>query len=93
MRSVVAALFTIMFAQFALADLPKVNISVLKFGTVNWELDTIKRLELDVQNGFEMEVNGVAGGAASKVAFQAGETDVIVTDWLWVARQRAQGKD
>ena len=93
MRSVVAALFTIMFAQVAWADLPKVNISVLKFGTVNWELDTIKRLELDAQNGFEMEVNGVAGGAAAKVAFQAGETDVIVTDWLWVARQRAQGKD
>ncbi|MGB1752737.1 MAG: ABC transporter substrate-binding protein, partial [Paracoccaceae bacterium] len=57
------------------------------------KLDTIKRLELDAQNGFEMEVNGVAGGAAAKVAFQAGETDVIVTDWLWVARQRAQGKD
>ena len=93
MRSLVAALFTIMFAQVSLADLPKVNISVLKFGTVNWELDTIKRLELDAQNGFEMEVNGVAGGAAAKVAFQAGETDVIVTDWLWVARQRAQGKD
>lgn len=93
MRVLVAAFFTVVFTQFALAELPKVNISVLKFGTVNWELDTIKRLGLDTKNGFELEVNGVAGGAAAKVAFQGGETNVIVTDWLWVARQRAQGKD
>ncbi len=35
----------------------------------------------------------MAGGAAAKVAFQGGEADVIVSDWLWVARQRAAGKD
>lgn len=80
-------------ASAALADMPVVKASVLKFGTVNWELDTIKHYELDKANGFKLEVAGVAGGAAAKVAFQGGEADVIVSDWLWVARQRAAGKD
>ncbi len=77
----------------AFADTPVLRAQVLKFGTVNWELDTIKHHGLDTANGFELEVTGVAGGAAAKVAFQGGATDVIVSDWLWVARQRAAGKD
>ncbi len=69
------------------------RISVLKFGTVKWELDTITHHDLDGRNGFELVVQDVAGGAAAKVAFQGGEADVIVSDWLWVARQRAAGFD
>lgn len=77
----------------AIAETPVLKASVLKFGTVNWELDVIKHNGFDTANGFTLEVDGVAGGSAAKVAFQAGETDVIVSDWLWVARQRAAGKD
>ena len=77
----------------ALAESPVLRASVLKFGTVNWELDTIKHHGLDTANGFTLDVTGVANGSAAKVAFQGGETDVIVSDWLWVARQRAAGKD
>ena len=80
-------------ASAALAEMPTLRAAVLKFGTVNWELDTIKNNKLDEANGFALEVQGMAGGAAAKVAFQGGETDVIVSDWLWVARQRAAGKD
>ena len=80
-------------ASAALAETPTLRAAVLKFGTVNWELDTIKNNKLDEANGFALEVQGMAGGAAAKVAFQGGETDVIVSDWLWVARQRAAGKD
>lgn len=77
----------------ALAETPVLRAQVLKFGTVNWELDTIKHHGFDAANGFELQVTGVAGGSAAQVAFQGGETDVIVSDWLWVARQRAAGKD
>ncbi|MEE3070199.1 MAG: ABC transporter substrate-binding protein, partial [Pseudomonadota bacterium] len=41
----------------------------------------------------KLDVQGVAGGPAAQVAFQGGEADVIVSDWLWVARQRADGHD
>ena len=69
------------------------RIAVLETGTVNWELTTIKENGFDTANGFEMEVMGLAGNPATQVAFQGGEADVIVSDWIWVARQRAAGKD
>lgn len=75
------------------AETPVLRAAVLKFGTVNWELDTIKHNALDTANGFTLQVQGMAGGSAAKVAFQGGEADVIVSDWIWVARQRAAGKD
>jgi len=74
-------------------ELPTVRAAVLKIGTVNWELQTIKRLGLDTQNGFTLEVQGYAGGDASRIAFAGGEADVVVADWIWTARQRADGKD
>lgn len=80
-------------ATAAFAETPTLRAAVLEFGTVNWELDTIKNRKLDEANGFALEVQGMAGGSAAQVAFQGGETDVIVSDWLWVARQRAAGKD
>ena len=92
-----AALAAATIAASALAaaaqDLPQLRAAVLEFGTVNWELDTILHHELDAASGFDLEVQGMAGAAATQVAFQGGETDVIVSDWLWVARQRAAGRD
>jgi NitT/TauT family transport system substrate-binding protein len=34
----------------------------------------------------------VAGNPATQVALAGGEVDAIVSDWLWVAQQRAEGK-
>lgn len=70
-----------------------VRIAVLKFGTVNWELDTIRHNELDKANGFILDVKPVAGSAAAKIAFEGGEADILVSDWIWVARRRAAGAD
>lgn len=70
-----------------------VRIGVLKFGTVSWELDTIKHHQFDAANGIELDVGYFAGEDATNVALLAGEIDVIVTDWLWVSRQRSQGSD
>lgn len=83
----------VLIATAALAETPVLRASVLKFGTVNWELDTITHHGLDTAQGFDLEVQGVAGSSAAQIAFQGGETDVIVSDWLWVARQRAAGRD
>lgn len=80
-------------AQTAVAETPVLKLALFKFGTVNWEVDTIDHYGLDAANGFDMDVQGMAGGPAAQVAFQGGEADVMVSDWLWVARQRAAGKD
>jgi NitT/TauT family transport system substrate-binding protein len=70
-----------------------VRIGVLKFGTVSWELDTIKHHQFDTANGIDLDVAYFAGEDATNVALLAGEIDVIVSDWLWVSRQRSEGGD
>ncbi len=68
-----------------------VKIGVLKFGTVNWTLDVVKTHGLDRAEGVTLEVLPLASKNATSVALQAREVDMIVTDWIWVARQRAEG--
>lgn len=71
----------------------KVRIGVLKFGTVSWELDALKHHKLDAANGIDVDVVYFAGEDATNVAMLAGEIDIIVSDWLWVSRQRSEGGD
>ncbi len=71
----------------------KIKIGVLKFGTVNWELDVIAHHGLDRAEGIELEVLKMANKQATAVAFQGRSVDMIVTDWIWVSRQRAEGAD
>ncbi|NGO50342.1 ABC transporter substrate-binding protein [Allomesorhizobium camelthorni] len=71
----------------------KVRIGVLKFGTVSWELDTLKHHKFDAANGIDLEIVHFAGEDATNVAMLAGEIDIIVSDWLWVSRQRSDGAD
>lgn len=71
----------------------KVKVGLLKYGTVNWELKSMKANGLDAANGIEAAVVPFASGDATKIALQGGEVDVIVSDWLWVSRQRASGQD
>ncbi len=68
-----------------------VRVGVLKFGTVNWEIDTIRHYELDKANGIEIEVLPLAGNEATRIALLAGAVDIIVSDWLFVSRLRAEG--
>lgn len=92
MRKLLAVLAVLFATQVAAAE-KTITVAVLKFGTVNWEMDTIRRAGLDEKNGFSLEVLGLAGGSASKIAFQGGGADAMVSDWIWVARQRAAGRD
>lgn len=70
-----------------------VRVGVLQYGTVNWELDVIKRLGLADKEGVRIEIVPLALKDAANVALQGGAVDVVVNDWIWVARQRAEGRD
>jgi len=92
-----ALIFTL-FAGFgtgasAQAEQPKLTIAAQISGTVNWELQTIISHGFDRANGFELVVIDVAGSPAAQIAFLGGEADAIVSDWIWVARQRAEDRD
>lgn len=82
-----------LYSSAAWAEDAVLRIATQISGTVNWELTTIRDKGFDKANGFTLEVQDVAAGPAAQVALQAGEVDVIVSDWLWVARQRAEGAD
>ena len=92
-RTWLASLLVLAAAAVALpvaaADLPVVRAGVLKFGTVNWELKSMRHHGLDEANGFALEIVPFAGGDATDIALLGGDVDVIVSDWLWVSRQRA----
>ena len=93
MASFAIALAALWNASAAAAEpADTVRVGVLKFGTVNWELSTIARHDLDAQHGFSLDVLELASDQATAVALQAGKVDLIVSDWLWVSRQRSEGK-
>jgi NitT/TauT family transport system substrate-binding protein len=72
-------------------QLGTLKVGVLRFGTVNWELDVIKHHGLDAREGFTLEVQPFGGNDAADVALMGGAVDSIVEDWLWVSRQRTDG--
>ena len=71
----------------------KVRVGVLKFGTVNWVLDVIKEHQLDKKHGVDLQVVPLGSKNATHVAIQGGAADMIVSDWIWVTRQRAEKRD
>ena len=73
-------------------DLPVIRVAVLKIGTVNWELATIKENGFDRKNGFDLEILPFADNGATRIAVEGDSADMAVADWIWVARQRAAGK-
>lgn len=77
----------------ARAEKPTLRVAVQATGTVSWELATMASHGFDAANGFQLQVHEMAGGPATTVAFEGGAADTMVTDWLWVARQRAAGRD
>jgi NitT/TauT family transport system substrate-binding protein len=74
------------------AERPTLTIGVLKFGTATWEMDTIRHNRLDEAAGFTLKLVELASNQATQVALQAKGVDMILSDWLWVARQRASGE-
>lgn len=69
------------------------RIGVLQFGTVSWVMDVIQHHELDESFGIDIDEVELASNQATLVALQAGRVDCVVSDWLWVSRQRASGAD
>lgn len=87
-------------AAFALLPMPawaqhgnvgKLVVGVQESGTVQWEIETIKALGLDKKHGLTLEIRPLADSRAGQIALQAGEVDVILSDFVWVTIQRNEG--
>jgi len=67
------------------------RVAVQKTGTFAWELAVIRAHGLDKQANLSVEVLELASPEAGKIALRAGNADIVVTDWLWVSRERGLG--
>lgn len=84
----------LLFSSYSFATEKKtLRIAVLAFGTVNWELSTLKNQNLLADADFNLEVHPVANPQAGKIALQSGAVDMIISDWIWVSRLRSTGSD
>jgi len=73
------------------ADLPKIRLGILPFGTVQWVADVILRHGLDRAHGYTLQKTVLANTEAAKVALMGHAVDVAVSDWPFVAAQRFHG--
>src|SRR3984893_17295571 len=70
----------------------KLRLALQKTGTFVWELAIISERGLDRKAGLDIEVTEIASPEAAKIALMGGAADMILGDWLWVARQRNLGR-
>src|SRR6185436_12633267 len=68
-----------------------IRLSIQKTGTVAWELAIIRAHGLDKAAGLDIATMELASPEAGKIALRAGSADIIVSDWLWVSRERTLG--
>src|SRR6266576_4820054 len=67
------------------------RVAVQKTGTFAWELAVIRAHGLDKQANLAIEVLELATPEAGKIALRSGTADIILSDWLWVSRERSLG--
>jgi NitT/TauT family transport system substrate-binding protein len=90
----ICLLLSLLFQTLAaIAAGPTIRVGSLRYGTLSWQLDVIASHALDQKHAIHIEPLELAAGPAAQLALQAGRVDLIVSDWLWVSRQRAEGGD
>jgi NitT/TauT family transport system substrate-binding protein len=94
MKRLAALLITALALSASLAtraDAETIRLAVQKTGTFAWELAVIRSHNLDKQANLSIEPVELASPEAGKIALRAGSADIIVSDWLWVSRERSLG--
>jgi len=88
-RALVAGIACLL-AQAALAA-DTIRLAVQKTGTLAWEIAVVRAHGLDSKAGLTIRAIELATPEAGKIALRGGSADVIVSDWLWVSRERHLG--
>jgi len=90
-RFIATALALTLAAPAFAAD--TLRIAVQKTGTVSWEIAVAKARGLDKAADLDIQTQELGSTESGKIALQGGAADMIVSDWLWVARERSLGDD
>src|SRR5205085_8527677 len=78
-------------AQTSATAEDRIRLAVQRTGTLAWELDVIRTHGLDRKLDLAIETIELASTEAGKIALKGGSADLMLSDWLWVARERSLG--
>jgi len=67
------------------------RIGVQTTGTLEWELSALQADPVLAASNFKLDIHSVANAEAGKIALQSDAVDMIVSDWIWVAKLRSTG--
>jgi NitT/TauT family transport system substrate-binding protein len=84
-----AAVMVLAASSATAAD--RIRIAVQRTGTLAWELDVIRTHGIDRKANLQIETVELASTEAGKIALKGGSADLMLSDWLWVARERSLG--
>jgi NitT/TauT family transport system substrate-binding protein len=90
-RIMLGAMIFAMAPAVACCAAETIKVAVQKTGTFSWELAVIRAHGLDKQANLSIEVSELASPESGKIALRSGTADIIVSDWLWVSRERSLG--
>lgn len=68
------------------------RLATVKYGSLNWLVQTILANKLHEKAGLELSIVEVANNQGGPVALLSDEADVVVSDWPWAMRQRSLGE-
>ena len=71
----------------------RIRVAAQITGTLGWELEVMRAHELDRKTNLDIETIQLASTEAGQIALRGGSVDLIVSDWLWVSRERTLGDD
>ena len=90
-RTLLAAIVIAVTPIVACRGAESIRVAVQKTGTFAWELAVIRAHGLDKQANLSIQAIDLASPEAGKIALRAGSADIILSDWLWVSRERGLG--
>lgn len=95
--SIIGFLMAFLFltlGRIAVAESPEpIKVGALTSGTLNWELAVIRDQGIDKTHGIRIETTELSSPEAGRIGLQGKSVDLIVSDWIWVARERLRGHD
>ena len=91
MKAHIIAIFLLLMSAIPAKAADTLRVGLQSTGTFAWVLDVIRRHGLAQRAGLDIKVSEFASPDAGKLALNSGSVDVAISDWLWVARERALG--
>ncbi len=87
-----AAVFAGLLAFSPAQAADKIRLAIQANGAFGWELAVARAYGLDKAADLEFETTELATTEAGKIALVGGGADMILSDWLWGARERSLGQ-